>query len=578
MLRTMLSTLLLPLCAAPALPRELIPDKLVVLTFDDASKSHYTVARPLLKKYGFGATFFVTEGFDFPGNKRDYMSWEEIAQLHRDGFEIGNHTRDHKGVTRDAVRDLPAQLRGINTRCEMHGIPVPVSFAYPGNAIERDAVAVLKDNGILFARRGGSPEYPYKEGNGFAYEPGLDHPLLVPSAGDARPGWSLAEFRRAVGQARHGKVAVLQFHGVPDGAHDWVTTPRERFEEYMKYLADNGYRVIALRDLAKYVDPNVAPSDPWGVIRDRQRLLESKRSGENGRPAANDEALRSWLENMAVYHKFSPPEMGAALGLSAEEVSAALRRLRIDPGRRPGRAADAPLVVLPYPGGRHPRVGFLDGAIRPQRETKVSVFAPWKDGGYAVADVPEAIWFQPGGKRELLYLAHTHVPTVWDKRGVSLAPLEWTTNRDASLQVERRLPDGVAFGTKAVPGRDGVRMELWVSNGSATRLTGLQVQMCVMLKGLAGFDTRTNDNKIFAKPFAACRDVSGKRWVITGWEPCVRTWGNPPCPCLHSDPQVPDCPPGETRRVRGWLSFFEGNDVDGELRRLREVALGNGSR
>jgi hypothetical protein len=33
--------------------------------------------------------------------------------------------------------------------------------------------------------------------------------------------------------------------------------------------------------------------------------------------------------------------------------------------------------VLPYPGGRHPRVGFLDGAIDPQRGTKASVFAPW---------------------------------------------------------------------------------------------------------------------------------------------------------------------------------------------------------
>jgi peptidoglycan/xylan/chitin deacetylase (PgdA/CDA1 family) len=77
---------------------EPIPDKLVVLTFDDSSKSHFTIARPLLKKYGFGATFFITEGFDFRSNKRDYMTWEEIAQLHRDGFEIGNHTLDHKSV------------------------------------------------------------------------------------------------------------------------------------------------------------------------------------------------------------------------------------------------------------------------------------------------------------------------------------------------------------------------------------------------------------------------------------------------------------------------------------------------
>src|SRR5213082_3426683 len=98
--------ILLVLGAVPALAREPVPDRLVVLTFDDASKSHSTVARPLLKLYGFGATFFVTEGFDFPTNKRDYMSWEEIARLHADGFEIGNHTRDHKAVTAGSLRDL----------------------------------------------------------------------------------------------------------------------------------------------------------------------------------------------------------------------------------------------------------------------------------------------------------------------------------------------------------------------------------------------------------------------------------------------------------------------------------------
>ncbi len=60
---------------------EPIPDKLVVLTFDDSAKSHYTIVRPILKRYGFGATFFITEGFDFPTNKTDYMTWEEIAEL-----------------------------------------------------------------------------------------------------------------------------------------------------------------------------------------------------------------------------------------------------------------------------------------------------------------------------------------------------------------------------------------------------------------------------------------------------------------------------------------------------------------
>src|SRR5439155_6199172 len=117
---------------------------------------------------------------------------------------------------------------------------------------------------------------------------------------------------------------------------------------------------------------------------------------------------------------------GAALGLTAAEVSAAAARLGIDPMHRRERKTDDPLLVLPYPGGRHPRIGFRDGAIRPQRETKASVFAPWADGGYVVADVPEAVWWERSGQRELLYLAHTHVPTTWDKQGVTLDRLEWT--------------------------------------------------------------------------------------------------------------------------------------------------------
>ena len=37
-------------------------------------------------------------------------------------------------------------------------------------------------------------------------------------------------------------------------AHDSVTTPPALFAEYMQYLHDNKYKVIALRDLAKYVN------------------------------------------------------------------------------------------------------------------------------------------------------------------------------------------------------------------------------------------------------------------------------------------------------------------------------------
>lgn len=265
--------LLLPAVAIGAQALQPIPDRLVVLTFDDSVASQYTVVRPLLKRYGFSATFFITEGFTFPTNKTDYMTWEQIAGLHADGFEIGNHTRDHVSGSEKNLSRLEEQIEAINERCREHGIPRPTSFAYPGNGFSPGALPILRKLGIRFARRGGAPEHPYHGGNGFAYEPGIDHPLLIPSAGDARPHWTLEDFQRAAQQAKNGRIAVIQFHGVPDRDHPWVNTPSERFAEYMKYLHENGYRVIALRDLARYVDPNVEPADPLAVINRRKASL-----------------------------------------------------------------------------------------------------------------------------------------------------------------------------------------------------------------------------------------------------------------------------------------------------------------
>lgn len=270
---------------------------------------------------------------------------------------------------------------------------------------------------------------------------------------------------------------------------------------------------------------------------------------------------------MVWHHAFTPDEITAATGLTAGEIAAALRRFDLTPARRPKRPADAPLLVVPYPGGRHPRLGFLDGAVRPQRETKVSVFTPWDETSYVVVDVPEAIWSHLG----LIYLAHTHVPTVWTRQNIELPALEWNRRADGSLDLERTLPNGVVFGAKVVPTRQAVRMELWLKNGSDQPLRDLRVQNCVMLKGAKGFETQTNDNKVFAAPYAACHDAAGRRWIITAWEPCHQPWGNPPVPCLHSDPKVRDCAPGQTQRLRGWLSFYEGADITGEFKRLDQT-------
>jgi hypothetical protein len=330
--------------------------------------------------------------------------------------------------------------------------------------------------------------------------------------------------------------------------------------------------IIVLLLMASSATP-VAQSRLKTVAGENPRSDQPARSGP-ARPPKDDADLRRWLENMVWHHRFTNEEISAATGLDADLVAAVLNKFAITAESRPVRSADAPLLVLPYPGGRHPRIGFLDGAVDPQRETKVSVFAPWDRDSYVVVDVPEAIWSNLG----LTYLAHTHVPTIWTESRIELPKLEWRSDDQGALVIDRTLPNGISFAARVRASADAVRMELWLTNGTTERLSDLRVQNCVMLKGAAGFTAQTNDNKLFRAPYAAAHDERGRRWVISGWEPCHRAWGNPPCPCLHADPKFPDLDPGQTGRLLGWLSFYEGDDIDAELARIDASGWRDGAR
>ena len=262
----------------------------------------------------------------------------------------------------------------------------------------------------------------------------------------------------------------------------------------MDYLAANQFKGIALRDLKHYVDPTLAPNRHHEVIEDRKRSLRRGQSRDSFRQPRSAGEQAYWLRTMLEEHGYSSWEVRAATGLSVDVIGQESSRLGLTKGRTrsfPGR----PLTLRPYPGGRHPRIGFLDGAMRPQRETKFSLFAPWKDGGYAVVDVPEAIWEGSGEDRKLLYLAHTHIDTKWSEQGIELEPLEWEREGDSVLRIERVLPNQVSFGARIQSGPSMVEMELWLKNGTETTLTGLNLQNCVMLRELRGFADRDNRNK-----------------------------------------------------------------------------------
>lgn len=247
----------------------MIPERLVVLTFDDGERSQFTYVAPLLKRYGFGATFFITEGLGFE-DKKFFVTWDEVRALYDAGFEIGNHTGTHRDVRKLSTGDFRADLQQIERRCREHGIPRTTTFCYPGYHLSRETVAVLSDLGYQFARRGVFPECLHiKTGeSGPAYDPHVHHPLLIPAAGISGVQWTFEEFVETVGLARNGRIAVLCFHGVP-GKHPKAGTPPDRFETFMRYLSEAECRVIALRDLATYLDPNVGPAEPFESIEQR---------------------------------------------------------------------------------------------------------------------------------------------------------------------------------------------------------------------------------------------------------------------------------------------------------------------
>ena len=303
-----------------------VPDKTVVLTFDDAVKSHLTYVAPLLKDLGFGATFFVCHAW--MDDSENFMTWQEIASLNAMGFEIGNHSWTHPGFADPATAArIAGELALTENELAKVGVPKPVSFAWTGNGFGPEALHRLRALGYAFARRGMQPEVAYgKLDPGPLYDPRLNDPLLIPTSRDGYPECTLEDIKRVVEQARGGKIAVLQFHGVPDVAHPWVHTPPERFREYMQFLKDGNYHVIALRDVEKYI-PAELPRDPMADV--RYPAIEPEKLKVPQEVAATRADMPFWLDNMLVQHGYTVDEAAEVCGMTPGEVRAQVEALGI---------------------------------------------------------------------------------------------------------------------------------------------------------------------------------------------------------------------------------------------------------
>jgi len=118
-----------------------LPEKPVMISFDDTSEEQFTVGATELDKYGFKGVFFImTISIGRPG----YMSSDQIKALSQKGHVIASHTTDHHNVRKYAGEDWDFQLLKPKKRLEsIIGKPVDY-FAYPFGEWNEAAIPELK--------------------------------------------------------------------------------------------------------------------------------------------------------------------------------------------------------------------------------------------------------------------------------------------------------------------------------------------------------------------------------------------------------------------------------------------------
>ncbi len=127
-----------------------LPEKPIVLTFDDGYKDAYEHAGPLLAKYGFVGEFFVLAT---PAHfeAEHYMTWKEMAELAASGMSIQGHGRDHYDLQGRDYDFLVFQILGIKEAVEAHtGQPVTF-FCYPSGKYDAAVLTVVESAGYLGA-------------------------------------------------------------------------------------------------------------------------------------------------------------------------------------------------------------------------------------------------------------------------------------------------------------------------------------------------------------------------------------------------------------------------------------------
>jgi peptidoglycan/xylan/chitin deacetylase (PgdA/CDA1 family) len=137
-----------------------LPEKPVLITFDDGYLDVYKNAAPVLAEFGFPAAAFIVSGFvgktncwivDKKYSGQQLMGWQEINEIMKSGFTIGSHTATHPRLSHLVSEEAERELTGSKKMLEDRLGRRVDHFAYPYGDFNESVVSIVKKAGYRTA-------------------------------------------------------------------------------------------------------------------------------------------------------------------------------------------------------------------------------------------------------------------------------------------------------------------------------------------------------------------------------------------------------------------------------------------
>lgn len=122
-----------------------LPEKPVLITFDDGYADNYIYAYPILQKYGFKGTIFVITSF--MGTQKNYINWDQAREMEANGMSIESHTVTHKSMTELSDAQLQDELVNSKKMLEQQLNKKVEFIAYPTGTYNLHIAELVREAG-----------------------------------------------------------------------------------------------------------------------------------------------------------------------------------------------------------------------------------------------------------------------------------------------------------------------------------------------------------------------------------------------------------------------------------------------